>query len=111
MFIRLEEEHEDICGQIDRFSRKNDLSGILGFLRQIDNPDAQHSELLHSEGPLPAGRSMEQQLRILPPPPVTSHMPSLNQVPCLDIAKPTLDALIKQAFPLVSQSSTIKLPF
>ncbi len=110
-FIRFTEEHEDICGEIDRFYRMNDLSGILSFLREIDNPDGLHSGILQADRANLATGNIDQELRIVPPPPVTSCMHSLDQLPPLEDAKPTLDRLIKQAFPLFDHFTIDRCPF
>jgi hypothetical protein len=110
VFIRLEEEHEDICKEIDRFYRRNDLSGILNFLREIDNPDSLHSGILHADRAGLAGRNLDQELRIVPPPSVSTGMHSLVQLSPLEEAKPTLNILIDEAFPLLDQSDLKKLP-
>jgi len=111
IFIKLEEEHEDICKEIHRFYRMNDLSGILNFLREIDNADAMHSGLLYTDNPNMAGQKLEEELRIKPPPAVTTRMPSLPQLPVLTTARPTLDTLIPQAFTLFDQCKIERLPF
>lgn len=111
VFIQLTEEHEDICKEIDRFYRMNDLSGILNFLREIDNPDTLRSGLLHSDRATLAGQDMERDLRIIPPPAVTTIMHSLAQLPPFEAAKPTLDRLTKEAFPLFNNCDIGKLPF
>jgi hypothetical protein len=111
VFIRLEEEHEDICKQIDLFYRKNDLSGILNFLRELDNPDGLRSGLLQTDRPLLTSQSMEEELRIIPPPKVTSNMHSLDGIPSMEEAKPTFNGLLKQAYPLFDHFEIKKLPF
>ena len=111
IFINLEEEHEGICKEIHRFYRMNDLSGILNFLREIDNTDAMHSSLLYTDSPNMAGQRMEEELRIKPPPAVTSRMPSLPQLPVFKTARPFLDSLIPQAFVLFDHCNMEKLPF
>lgn len=111
IFALLEEEHEDICREIDRFYRKNDLSGILNFLREIDNPGGFHSGILQADRASLAGRDMDQELRIKPPPPVSSRMQSLVQPPPLQKAKATLDGLLQQAFSLFDHSEPRRRPF
>ncbi len=89
----------------------NDLSGILSFLREIDNPDGVHSGILQADRASLATGSIDQELRIVPPPPATSCMHSLEQLPPLEDAKPTLDRLIKQAFPLFDHFTIDRGPF
>jgi len=111
IFTRLSEEHEDICGEIDRFSRKNDLSGILNFLREIDHPDDPNSAILRAEGAVFSSGNMEQDLRIAPPPPVNTAMHSLPQLPSLATAKPALKSLAGRAFALLDPIDSKELPF
>ncbi len=111
VFIELVEEHEDICREIDLFYRKNDLSGILNFLREIDNPDSVRSEILQTDNTILASQSMEKELRIMPPPSVTTSMHSLTLLPPLDAAKETLDRLITEAYPLFDHFDIERLPF
>ncbi len=110
LYNRLEEEHEDICGEIDRFYRKNDLSGILNFLREIDNPDCLQSGMFQPDRCYLASRDMDEALRIMPPPSVQTGMQSLERLSPLEKAKPTLDSLIKEAFPLLDRSDLEQLP-
>jgi hypothetical protein len=111
IFTRLEEEYEDIREEIDSFYRKNDLSSILNFLREIDNPGGFHNGILQADRASLAGRDMDQELRIKPPPPVSSRMHSLVQPPPLQEAKATLDGLLKLAFPLFDHSEPRRRPF
>ena len=110
IFEKLEEEYDDICKEIDLFYRKNDLSGILNFLRELDNPDKSRSGILYADGAGLAGRNIDQELRIAPPPPVSTRMHSLRQLLPLKAAKPMLNDLIKQAYPLFDQVDLEKLP-
>ncbi len=111
IFTRLSEEHEDICREIDRFSRKNDLSGILNFLRELDSPDGSQSAILRADGAALSSGSMEQDLRIVPPPPVTRNMQALPQLPTLADAKPTLKNIAGRAFALLDPLRSKELPF
>ncbi len=111
IYTNLDEEHEDICKEIDRFYRMNDLSGILNFLREIDNADSMHSALLSADNPTLAGQNMEKELRIFPPPAVTTRMPLLPELPLFDAAREKLDSLASEAFTLFDYSGIEKLPF
>jgi hypothetical protein len=110
IFLELKEEHEDICREIDRFYRKNDLSYILNFLREIDNPDGVHSGILQADRAGIACQNMERELRLAPPPAVTTSMHLLIALPTLEEAKPTLINLGKQAYPLLDRLDLDRLP-
>ena len=111
IFLELAEEHEDICKEIERFYRMNDLSGILNFLREIDKPDSLHAGLLQTDRPMLTGQSLEEELRILPPPAVDTHLSALPQLPPLETARPTLEALASQAYADFDCARGEKLPF
>ncbi len=111
IYLELEEEHEDIRKEIERFYRMNDLSGILNFLREIDNPDSMNAGLLHSDRPVLAGQRLEEELRIQPPPAVGTHLPDLPQLPRLEAARPTLEELATQAYAAFDFAHIGKLPF
>ncbi|MGB3226155.1 MAG: hypothetical protein WBB23_25430 [Desulforhopalus sp.] len=110
IFVKLEEEHEEICKEIDIFYRKNDLSGILNFLRALDNPDESRSGILYADGAGLASGNLDREMRITPPPPVSTRMHSLKQLLPLKEAKPMLNDLIKQAYPLFDRVDLQKLP-
>ncbi len=109
--LELEEEHEEICKEIERFYRMNDLSGILNFLREIDNPDSMNAGLLHTDRPILAGQGLEEELRIQPPPAINTHLPALPQLPRLETARPTLEELATQAYAAFDFARIGKLPF
>jgi len=111
IFTQLSEEHEIICKEIDQFSRKNDLSGILSFLREIDSPDGSKSTILQTDSAGLMSQNLEQDLRIIPPPSVTTGMHALPQLPSLATAKPVLKSLAGRSFALFDSIDSKELPF
>jgi hypothetical protein len=109
-FTQLRENHENICQEIDLFYRKNDLSGILSLLRRIDNPNPGQYETLQVPNSTPIGSGLDQDLLIVPPPPVTSRMHSFHPMLPFKTARPELDKIIKQAFELSRYHDTNYLP-
>lgn len=97
--LDLGEEHAEICLRIDEFHRNNDLSGILSFLRTFDSADNERLKFLHADAGTRQGSSLEQDLRIPHPRPVTDLLPALTAIPPLKEVKNPFNALLKSAFP------------
>ncbi len=110
-YLLLQEEHTEICGEINKFQRQNDLSDILSFLRNLDSPDTERLKFLHSNSILQPTESLEQDLRIAQPPSVTDAMILLTPlVPLKQINGPYTE-ILKQAFALHDYSDLSTLPF
>ncbi len=92
----LAEDHEVIAEEIDLFYRKNDISGIMLFLRDLDGGGT-------TSGPMSGGITsnsgvdMEQKMRVHPPEPVEKILPVLPQLPERDSIKAELTALANRA--------------
>lgn len=110
IFTELSEEHEDISMEIKRFHRNNDLSGILSFLRRIDNPEAEFYNVLQAETSAQNNKSFDQDLRIHPPAPVTDHLYDLPAIEPLKTAKPKVKRIADRAYPFVRDTRTNTLP-
>lgn len=107
----LQEEHAEICMEINKFQRQNDLSEILSFLRNLDSPDTERRKFLHSNSTLQPTESLEQDLRIAQPPPVTEAMISLPTLVPLKQIKGQFTEILKQAFAMHDYSGPSPLPF
>ena len=110
VFIELSEKHEEISIEIKRFYRNNDLSGILSFLRKIDNPDAESYGAMQTETFAQTSNTFEQDLRLIPPPPVGDCLCDLPEIAPLKTAKSKLKRIIERAYPYVRDSQTHALP-
>ncbi|MBU1566644.1 MAG: hypothetical protein KJ630_13580 [Proteobacteria bacterium] len=110
-FLLLQEEHAEICLEINKFQRQNDLSEILSFLRNLDSPDSERLKFLHSNAILQPNEGLEQDLRIAQPPPVTETMTLLPPLIPLKQIKGPFTAILKQAFALHDNSVPSALPF
>ncbi len=110
IWLDLGDEHREICVSIDTFHRNNDLSGILGFLKTFNSADNERLKFLHTVGRLSPGRSLDQDLRIPHPRPVTDILPELPALPPLKQLKGRLIALLKAAFRCQASPET-SLPF
>jgi hypothetical protein len=110
-FLLLQEDHAEICMEIEKFQRQNDLSDILCFLRNLDALDAERKNFLHSHPTLQSNRALEQDLRIAPPAPVTEVMLWLNILPPLKQIKGQFIELLKEAYSQHDCSGIANLPF
>ena len=110
-YLQLQEEHADICMEIEKFQHQNDLSDILCFLRNFDSPDSERMKFLHSNATLLSCQTLEQDLRITPPPPVTEVIKLLNPLPPIRQIKAQLTDLLREAFTHHDCSSQGILPF
>ena len=111
IYLLLQEEHIEICMEIDKFQRQNDLSDILCFLRNLDSPDAERLNFLHSNSTLQPDNTLKQDLLIAPPAPVTEAMILLNPLPPLKQIAEQFAELLKQAFARHDRSSPSSPPF
>lgn len=111
IYLLLQEEHAEICMEIDKFQRQNDLSDILCFLRNLDSPDAERLNFLHSNSALQCAKTLDQDLHIAPPAPVTEAMILLNLLPPFKEIKDQFTELLKQAFAQHDRSNPSSCPF
>ena len=92
----LAEDHEVIAEEIDLFYRKNDISGIMLFLRDLDGGNS-------TSGPMSGGISsnsaidMEQKMRLHPPESVEKILPVLPPLPEKGSIKAELTAFADRA--------------
>lgn len=94
----LEEEHQEICAEIERFRRQNDIADILSFLRTLDGDDADRRKHLHSSGTVQQSISLDQELRLVPPPAPATVLLPLRLIPPLSSIKNSFDTLLHEAY-------------
>jgi hypothetical protein len=94
----LEEEHQEICVEIERFRRQNDITDILSFLRTLDCNDADRRKHLHSSGTMPQNISLEKELRLVAPPAATTVLLPLRLLPPLASIKKSFHMLLHEAY-------------
>jgi hypothetical protein len=111
MFLLFQEEHIEICQEIEKFQRSNDLSEILCFLRNLDSLDSERMKFLHSQTSLQPSNNIEHDLRLALPPPVTECMVLLSLIPPFKEIKRQFADLLKQAFTRHDCSGKSFLPF
>ncbi len=95
---QLREEHETISEEIKLFYKKNDLGIIMGFLRGLGGSG--HVKSGPMEGGLQpkTGESLENKMRVHPPPAVEDLLPQIPQIPPLKTIKQKIKPLIDTAF-------------
>ncbi len=91
------EEHEVIEEEIKIFYQKNDISGIMLFLRNLDGGTGTTSGMaggIETEGTA----SMEQKMRLHPPQSVEKFLPILQAIPDPSTIKNELKKLVDLAY-------------
>lgn len=96
-FEELLDTREFIAAEIKLFYQKNDLSSMLGFLRQLDGDD--HSGLA---GPIVAGvgDEMAAKLKLEPPEAIEHHLPVIPPLVRPDQIRSELKKLAEEALEL-----------
>lgn len=96
-FGELLDTREFIAEEIKLFYQKNDLSSMLGFLRQLDGAD--HSGLA---GPIVAGvgEDMATKLKVEPPEAIEHHLPVIPPLVRPDQIRGELKKLAEEALEL-----------
>lgn len=94
----LSEDYDTIREQINMFYRKNDISGILQFLRSLDGS---WEGQLEGRGPI-AGMdcqcNLDEKLRLHPPDPVDELLPTFSAIPPLKGVRSKLKRLVNTAW-------------
>lgn len=93
-FGELLEDREMISEEIEVFYRKNDITSILGFLRSLDRDK---NEVLAGPVQPGIGQSLEQKLKLAPPPPVESALPVFPRLVPMPRIRGELKKLAEQA--------------
>ncbi len=93
----LAEDHNVIEEEIKLFYQKNDISGIMLFLRNLDG-DSGTSGTMSGGIEGNSAISMEQKMRLQPPQPVEKFLPVLKEIPPPSAIKSELKSLINQAY-------------
>ncbi len=91
------EDHEVIEEEIKMFYQKNDISGIMLFLRNLDGDSSTSGTM---SGNLDSGGSisMEEKMRLQAPQPVEKFLPILQAIPDPADIQPELKALVNRAY-------------
>ncbi len=95
----LVEEHEVIAEEIKLFYKKNDISGIMLFLRNLDG-DTSVSGTMSGGLSSSSTISMENKMRLHAPKSVEKLLPILPAIPKSASIQPQLQDLVDEAFAL-----------
>jgi hypothetical protein len=90
------EEHDVIEEEIKLFYKKNDISGIMLFLRSLDG-DASTSGTMTGGINTSSGINMENKMRLHAPESVEKILPTLPALPSSSSIQGELNALIEEA--------------
>lgn len=96
--LALAEDQETIKEEINLFYQKNDISGIMLFLRGMDGVTPGSSGPMAGAINTENAITMEQKMRIQPPQPVEKILPILSPIPPAKEIKNELQELIGTAF-------------
>lgn len=110
-YLQLQEEHAEICKEIDKFRRQNDLADILSFLRHLDLKDSERRKFLHSSTVFESENTLDEDLQLNPPPSVAETMIMLAPLPPLKEIKGQFTKILQQAFCRHACSGPSILPF
>jgi len=95
--LGLQQEHGEICADIEKFQRQNDLIDILSFLRALDCNETDRRRHLHAEGGSGQKSNRETELRLTPPPTPCAVLLQLRLLPPLSLLKVPVSKLINDA--------------
>ncbi len=98
-YAELLENQETIEEEIKLFYQKNDIGGILGFLRSLDGP-APGSSTLQSVPQAGFTEDIEEKMQIRPPVPLEQQMSIIPPLVPLPQIKNKLKSLAEQAYHL-----------
>jgi hypothetical protein len=95
---KLNEDYETIREQINLFYRKNDITGILQFLKGLDGSATNE---LGSQGAIIAMGDycrLDEKLRLNPPDPVEDLLPNVEAIPSLKKVRSQIKHLVQSAW-------------
>jgi hypothetical protein len=96
--LTLAEDQETIKEEINLFYQKNDISGIMLFLRGMDGVTPGSSGPMAGTINADSAITMEQKMRLQPPQPIEKFLPILSLIPPSKEIKNELQELINTAF-------------
>ncbi|MEN8198583.1 MAG: hypothetical protein ABFR63_00790 [Thermodesulfobacteriota bacterium] len=94
----LAEDREVIEEEIKLFYRKNDISGIMLFLRNLDVVSGSTSGSMAGALESKGGASMENKMKLTAPQPVEKFLPLLQAIPDAAEIKSELKELVNKAY-------------
>ena len=98
--MKLSEERETIVEEIRLFYKKHDLGTMMDFLRSLDGYHSYKSGSMEGGITPQTGASLEDKMRVKPPPPVDELLPIIPPVTPLNKIKGPLKKIIERAYDL-----------
>lgn len=95
--LELAEDQETIKEEINIFYKKNDISGIMLFLRGMDGTAPGSSGPMAGALETDSAITMEQKMRLQPPGPVEKFLPILSRIPPAKEIRNELTELVDKA--------------
>ncbi len=95
---RLRLERETISEEIKLFYEKNDLGTIMGFLRGLGGTGDHKAGAMEGGLNPNTGKSLEQKMKVHPPPPVDKQLPEIPELPSLSSIKVRFADILERAF-------------
>lgn len=96
--LELAQDQETIKEEINIFYQKNDISGIMLFLRGMDGAGSGSSGPMAGAIDTDNAITMEEKMRIRPPQPVEKILPILSLIPSATDIRNELKVLLQTAF-------------
>jgi hypothetical protein len=91
---RLTEDHDTLLEQINLFYRKNDITGIMQFLRSLDIYSTGNAGALESAPATNFQCCLDDKLRLRPPDPVEELIPIIPAIPPLKEVRSALKEIL-----------------
>jgi hypothetical protein len=95
---QLTEDRDTIREQINIFYRKNDITGIMQFLRGLDSISTGEVASLQPSPKADFHQGLDDKLRLTPPDPVEDLLPIIPAIPSLKIIRPAFKELLHTAW-------------
>lgn len=95
---KLASERESIAEEIQHFYRKHDLGVMMDFLRCLDGSTSYQAGDMAGGMVQQAGATLDQKLKVQPPPPVDELLPVIPPVIPLARLKAPFKQIVKKAF-------------
>jgi len=96
--MKLAEERDAIAEEIKLFYKKHDLGTMMDFLRHLEGESVYTSGSMSGDLNPQTGESLEEKMRVKPPPPVDELLPDIPPVVPLTEIKKQLKKIIERAF-------------
>jgi len=93
-------DHATVVEEIELFSKKNDLSHIMTFLRSLDASNMPGHEQLNVTTGMVSPDNFEKKMQVTPPDPIEQALSIIPPIPPLHTVKKSLKQLTRDAYNL-----------